>query len=74
MLVLSRKPGESLRIGRDVTITITQIKSNRVKIGIQAPSDTHIRRSEIPSFESLEGEFEFDSNDEPETETTCSEA
>ena len=50
MLVLSRKAGESLQIGRDVKIIITQIKGNRVKIGIEAPSNVRIRRTELPCF------------------------
>ena len=38
MLVLSRKPGEQLRIGDNITITVVEVRGNRVKIGIEAPA------------------------------------
>ena len=47
MLVLNRKADESLQIGRYVTITILRITGNRVKIGIEAPCDVHVRRTEL---------------------------
>lgn len=37
MLVLSRKPGERIRIGDDVTLTIVRIGPNSVRLGIDAP-------------------------------------
>jgi len=46
MLVLSRKPGESLRIG-EVVVCIIDSKPNRVKIGINAPPTTYIVRAEL---------------------------
>lgn len=48
MLVLTRKQRESIWIGDDVELTITQIRSNRVQIGINAPKNVVIRRSELP--------------------------
>jgi len=73
MLVLSRKTGESLQIGRNVKIIITQIKGNRVKIGIEAPTDVHIRRSELPAMlDELEDSLEIHSDDE--SDVTCSAA
>lgn len=44
MLVISRKKGESLQIGRDVTIHILDLKSGRVRIGIEAPQGLEIVR------------------------------
>jgi carbon storage regulator len=47
MLVLSRKPGESLQVGRDITITVVEIKGNRVRLGIDAPKDVAVVRTEL---------------------------
>jgi carbon storage regulator len=47
MLILTRKPGESLRIGDDVRITVVEIKGNQVRIGIAAPRSFPIYREEI---------------------------
>lgn len=47
MLVLSRKPGEKILIGDDVTVTVVRIGPNTVRIGIEAPADTNIVRQEL---------------------------
>ena len=47
MLILTRKVGESLLIGDDVSITILNIRGNQVKIGVQAPKDVSVHREEI---------------------------
>lgn len=47
MLVLSRKHNETLHIGNDVVITIVRVRGDSVRIGIQAPKDVHIMRSEL---------------------------
>lgn len=47
MLILTRKPGESLRIGEDVRITIVEMKGNQVRIGIAAQTTMRIYREEI---------------------------
>ena len=47
MLVLSRKLGQSLRVGYGVRITVLKIDNNAVRIGIEAPDDVPIRRQEI---------------------------
>ncbi len=47
MLILTRRTGETLRIGDDVTLTILGIKGNTVRIGISAPKDVAVHREEV---------------------------
>jgi len=47
MLVLSRKVGEKIVIGDNITITINRIAGNRVTVGVDAPGDVHILRGEL---------------------------
>jgi carbon storage regulator CsrA len=47
MLVLTRKLSESVKIGNDVIITVTQIRNGKVKLGIEAPEELRIIRSEL---------------------------
>ena len=47
MLVLTRKPGQSVYIGDDIKITLKEIKGNQVRLGIEAPGSVRIFREEI---------------------------
>lgn len=47
MLILTRRAGEKLIIGENVTVTVLGIKGNQVRIGIDAPSDVTVNREEI---------------------------
>lgn len=47
MLVLTRKPGEGIIIGDNITIKIIEMKSGGIRIGIDAPADTKIYRQEV---------------------------
>lgn len=47
MLILTRKPGESLYIGDNVKITIVEIKGHQIRVGIDAPPELRIYREEI---------------------------
>ena len=47
MLVLQRKVGQTLLIGEDITITIQEIASDKVKISIAAPKEVSIMRAEL---------------------------
>ena len=47
MLVLSRKPGEKILIGEDITVTVVRIGPNTVRIGIEAPRSMKIVREEL---------------------------
>lgn len=47
MLILTRKPGESIYIGDGIKVVIVEIKGNQIRVGIEAPSDVRIYREEI---------------------------
>lgn len=47
MLVLTRKIGESLRIGPDITVMVTRISGDHVKLGVEAPRELKILRAEL---------------------------
>lgn len=47
MLILTRKIGEGIKIGDDITITVVEIKGNQVKVGIDAPKNVSVHREEI---------------------------
>lgn len=47
MLILSRKAGEKLFVGENITIEVTRVRGNRVTLGISAPADIHILRDEL---------------------------
>ncbi len=47
MLILTRRVGESLMIGDDVTITVLGVKGNQVRVGVNAPKDVAVHREEI---------------------------
>jgi carbon storage regulator len=54
MLVLSRKKGETIKIGDDIEITVVATANDQVKIGIQAPKNIEILRKEL--FEEIQDE------------------
>ena len=54
MLVLSRKTDESIVIDGRIEVTVVQIEGGRVRLGITAPREVAIRRSELPPREDLE--------------------
>ncbi|WOJ93606.1 carbon storage regulator CsrA [Congregibacter variabilis] len=47
MLILTRKEGESLRLGDDITVTVVSVKGGNVRIGIDAPRNLAVHREEI---------------------------
>lgn len=69
MLVLSRKSGERIHLGDDITIVVNKISGNRVSIGIDAPHEVQIVRGELPRFASVpvpaESNQPFEFDDEP---------
>jgi len=47
MLVLTRKIGESIRIGDDIVITLLGVRGNQYKVGIEAPKSVSVHREEV---------------------------
>jgi len=47
MLILTRRVGETLVIGDNVTVTVLGVKGNQVRIGVNAPKDVSVHREEI---------------------------
>ena len=47
MLVLTRKAGETIRIGEDIVITINSVRGGKVLLGIEAPRDVPVHREEV---------------------------
>jgi carbon storage regulator len=47
MLILTRRIGESVMIGEDVSVTVLGVKGNQVRIGVQAPKSVSVHREEV---------------------------
>jgi len=56
MLILTRRVGETLMIGDEVTVTVLGVKGNQVRIGVNAPKDVAVHREEIYERIKLERE------------------
>ena len=60
MLILTRRTGETVMIGNDVTLTVLGVKGNQVRIGINAPKSVPVHREEI--YERIKRELQGDAD------------
>lgn len=47
MLILTRRPGEAIKLGDDIVVTVLGVKGNQVRIGIEAPKNVEVHRTEV---------------------------
>ena len=47
MLILTRRVGEALMIGKDIIVTVLSVNGNQIRIGIKAPKDVAVHREEV---------------------------
>jgi carbon storage regulator len=61
MLILTRRPGETIMIGDQVTMTVLTVKGNQVRIGVNAPREVGVHREEVYKRIKEQGEEVTDS-------------
>ncbi len=64
MLILTRRVGETVMIGNEVTVTVLGVKGNQVRIGVNAPKDVAVHREEI--YDRIKREEDHDSRRFPQ--------
>ena len=74
MLVLSRQQRTSIMIGSSIEVTVLSVSKHRVKIGIDAPSDVRIVRSELLPLDDSRSSFQLGCTGEPDMEVELVEA
>ena len=70
MLVLSRKKNESIKIADHITITVVEIRGDKVRLGIEAPREVPVHRQEV--HEAIQREKAEQAKQDEETKTSSS--
>ena len=67
MLILTRRTGESLKIGDDIRVTVLGVRSNQIRMGIHAPAEVPVHREEIYNrvHENVDREIVKDGDESP---------
>ena len=60
MLILTRRVGETLMVGDEITVTVLGVKGNQVRVGVNAPRDVAVHREEI--YHRIQREKQQDGN------------
>jgi len=68
MLILTRRVGETVMIGNEVTVTVLGVKGNQVRIGVNAPKDVAVHREEI--YDRIKREEDGDLGGQPPSSGT----
>jgi len=68
MLILTRRVGETVMIGSDVTVTVLGVKGNQVRVGVNAPREVAVHREEI--FERIKREEQAGHSEHPPAHKT----
>ncbi|ALS99193.1 carbon storage regulator CsrA [Lacimicrobium alkaliphilum] len=68
MLILTRRVGETLMIGDEVTVTVLGVKGNQVRIGVNAPKEVSVHREEIYMRIQAEKNADFSPQDDDDSE------
>jgi carbon storage regulator len=69
MLILTRRVGETVVIGNDVTVTVLGVKGNQVRLGVNAPREVAVHREEI--FERIKREQAEEKSQRPHVNGTA---
>lgn len=68
MLILTRRVGESVVIGDDISVTVLGVKGNQVRLGVNAPRDVSVHREEIyAKIQQEEGASADETSPDPES-------
>ena len=58
MLIMTRRIGETIRIGENVTVTVLDVKWNQIRLGVKAPKDVRVDREEVRQRIELDRAYE----------------